>query len=208
MATFFMIGASGCGKSAGDERVDRNEKTPRHKASGVLKGDRLALRELEAFTSTGLAVLLTLAHTGIAGEKAFSLEQGAEIRVAGDERAGDTVSNRDGLAGGSAAADVDPEVKSAGGGSDDERLENSAALGFDGEVGLESASVHGDFTGAGGEANAGHGGLATAGAKIFGDLSHGSGKFGRWSSRRKITRYTRCRRVAEQRGGGFHPCTP
>src|SRR5581483_2042746 len=67
--------------------------------------ERLALRELEAPAGLAAAVLLALDGAAVAGEEAFLLQRGPEIRFIVRERLGDAVAHRAGLAGEAAAGD-------------------------------------------------------------------------------------------------------
>src|SRR5690606_38039362 len=58
----------------------------------------LALRERERAAGLGLAILLALDHTAVAGEEAAPLEHGAQIRFEVGQRLGDTVTHGAGLA--------------------------------------------------------------------------------------------------------------
>src|SRR5439155_17511379 len=87
-----------------------------------LNSSRLPFTVLETFASARLAVLLSFAHARVAGEQAVGLERRTQIGVGGQERARDAVPHRAGLAGGTAAADIDAHVKFAGGFGDGQRL--------------------------------------------------------------------------------------
>src|SRR5581483_6594818 len=131
----------------------------------ILTGSTFAV--LEAFAGAGLAVLLAFAFAGIAGEQAFGLEARAQVKVALDEGAGDAVTDGASLAVGAAALDIDPDVHLAGHGGDFERMVDDHAQGLGGEIIFERQAVDDDLAGAGGEADAGDGGLATTGAEEF-----------------------------------------
>ena len=94
------------------------------------------------------------------------------------QRAGDAVAHRGGLAVEAAAMYVDAHIELCGVVRELERLQHFRALGVGLEVFFHRAAVDGDFARAGGEADAGHGGLAAAGAEEFLDWCHrGSGIF-------------------------------
>src|SRR5271163_3439658 len=63
-----------------------------------------ALRELEARARLPVAVLLALDHPRIAGEEAFLLERGPEVRLEVGQRLGEAVTHRACLAGEAAAS--------------------------------------------------------------------------------------------------------
>src|SRR6478735_4982668 len=71
---------------------------------------RSALRELEAAAGLGLTELLTLDDTRVAGQEAFLLERAAKLRLVVGQRLGEAVTNRAGLAGETAAVNVDGDV--------------------------------------------------------------------------------------------------
>src|SRR5262245_26188639 len=73
----------------------------------------LALRELETGAGAALTVLLPLLLAGVAGQQASALQRRTVAGVEALERARDTVAERDGLARGSAAADVRGDVETA-----------------------------------------------------------------------------------------------
>ena len=65
---------------------------------------RSTFRELEAFARAGLAVFFAFAFARVAGQQTLGLEGGAQIRVKFEERAGNAMADRAGLAVGAAAA--------------------------------------------------------------------------------------------------------
>src|SRR5882724_1338511 len=137
---------------------------------GNRTGSTLAV--LEAFARPGLAVFFAFAFAGIAGEQTLGLEGGAQIDVGLQKGTGDAVPDGAGLAVGAAALDVDADVKLAGGGRGGQRLGDDHPERVGGEISFERASVDGDLAGAGGDADAGNGGLAPAGAEKFSDGCH------------------------------------
>src|SRR3712207_6637437 len=88
-----------CGKQKG-----RPESRPF--SNDVAEG-ALALRELEAAAGLLPAVLLTLDDARIAGQEAFLLERAAKLRLIVGQRLGEAVTDRAGLAGETAAVNVD-----------------------------------------------------------------------------------------------------
>lgn len=68
---------------------------------------RLALRELEAFPSAGLAGFFSFFHPGIAPEQSFRFERSAKIRVHQQEGPRDGEPRRARLAGSASARGVD-----------------------------------------------------------------------------------------------------
>src|ERR1700722_7109473 len=67
---------------------------------------RLTFRELEALARTRLAIFFAFAHARIACEQSFSLQRRTQRGVEFDQRAGNAVTNRVGLAVRPAARDV------------------------------------------------------------------------------------------------------
>src|SRR6185437_8833941 len=92
--------------------VANNKKPADHSASGFCKIPvRLTFAELETFASARLAVFFALFHTRIACQQAFSLQGRAKSRVREQQRAGNTMAHRAGLARGAAAGDVHAHVE-------------------------------------------------------------------------------------------------
>src|SRR5512132_3739157 len=67
----------------------------------------LSLAELEPGPRSALAVFLSFLHPGVAGQKALFLQLPAKLRVVLRQGAGDSVADRPGLSGSTAARDAD-----------------------------------------------------------------------------------------------------
>src|SRR5580692_9346258 len=70
----------------------------------------LTFAVLEAFACPGLAVFFAFLFAGIAGQQALGLERRAQGDVRLEQRARNAVTDRSGLAGRTAAHDVDADV--------------------------------------------------------------------------------------------------
>src|SRR6478609_2938728 len=139
-----------------------------------IPGKRLTLGELEALAGAGLAGLLALFLAGVTGEVTGLLEGNAELGIELQQGAGDAVGNRTGLAADAAAGDVHGHIELVLAVGSDERREGALHEVVVGEIGLELAFVDDGLAGAGNDADAGGGRLATAGAEIDGGFSaHG-----------------------------------
>jgi len=134
----------------------------------------LALGELEALAGAGLAGLLALFFARIAHQVAGLLEGGAQLGIELLEGAGDTVSNRTGLAGDAAASDVGGDIDlilHLDGEEGDVSLLGEVLVG---EVVVERAAVGDQLARAFGDTDAGGGGLTATGAGENGGFSaHG-----------------------------------
>src|ERR1017187_9684989 len=75
---------------------------------------RSTLRELEAFAGAGLAVFFALAGARVAREEAFRFQRGAQVGVELQQRAGNPVARRAGLAVRAAAGDIRSEGRRVG----------------------------------------------------------------------------------------------
>src|SRR5437870_738365 len=126
----------------------------------------LALRELEATTRTGAAVLLALDLAGIAGEQPGLLQGRTERGVRDQERTGHAEAHRTALPGLPTALDRDDRVVGLDRLGEDERLHQVEPVGLAREVVLERAAVHLHATGAGAQEHAGGGGLAATGSVV------------------------------------------
>jgi hypothetical protein len=146
-------------------KLELQQKTPPESGGVAKNSTRLTLAELEAFAGAGLTVLLTFAHTRIAGQETSGLKRSAQGGVDFEQRTSDAVANSAGLASRTAAFDVHTHVKFADAIGRDQRLLDDHAKHFGREIGFECAAVHGDFTGTARETNTGDSGLATASAK-------------------------------------------
>src|SRR3954463_11767569 len=124
---------------------------------------KLALRELEAAAGLGAAVLLALDDARVAGQEAFALDRGAQLRLVAGERGRDAVADRAGLAGEAAALDGRDHVILALAVGDVEHLVDDQAQGRPGEIDRLVAPVDDDLAGAGLQPDAGDGVLAAAG---------------------------------------------
>src|ERR1019366_7283336 len=124
MATFFKFifqilpGGSPCRRPKFSSRdgdtpsLPKQQKTPPDWTSGAWKFPvRSTFRELETFARARLAVFLALFHARIAREEALGLQRPPQVRVELQQRPGDAVPHRAGLAVRPAAADVDARVE-------------------------------------------------------------------------------------------------
>src|ERR1019366_7434146 len=98
---------------------------------------------------------------------AFRLERGAQVGVELQQRAGNAVAGRAGLDVRGVAGDITAHARLFGPAADGQRLRHGRAQGFEREINVKGAAVDGDLAAAGREADAGNGGLATAGAEEF-----------------------------------------
>src|SRR5690606_40487150 len=93
-----------CRGQAAKEKPTKEKRRSRSPAfSKDPKSERLTLRELEGPAGLGLAVLLTLDDTAVAGQEATLLEYGAQARLKIGEGLRDSVKNGTGLTGETAA---------------------------------------------------------------------------------------------------------
>src|SRR5688500_10298141 len=127
-----------------------NQKTRRCVAgsrfgSWCVAGSRLSLRELEAAAGAALAVLLTLLHPAVAGEKAGVAEGRLEAGVELGQGAAQAHDDRAGLAGRAAAVGVDQDVHLAAGVRHLQRAEDRLSVALVGEVFVERAAVDFDL---------------------------------------------------------------
>src|SRR5436309_215967 len=128
--------------------------------------ETLAIRELRRLARLVQAGFLALDLAGVAREIALALERDTQLRVEIDERAGDAVPHRAGLAGEPAAVHAHAQVVLAvearrPQGRGRERLPHRA-----GEVLLQRPAVHPRGAVAGSEDDAGDRGLALAGEGV------------------------------------------
>ena len=121
---------------------------------------RSTFRELETFARAGLAVFLAFLHARIAREEALGFQCAPQGRVKLQQRPGNAVANRAGLAVGTAAGDIDTRVQFFRRAGDGQRLGHCRPQGFQREIAFKLASIDGDFAGAGREPDARDGGLA------------------------------------------------
>ena len=134
----------------------------------VLWGDRLSLGELGSATGGLQTVLLSLLHSGVAGQEAGGLQGCAVLSVDAEESAGNAMTDSAGLAGNAAALDGADDVNLADGVGADQGLTNDELQGIETEVVVDVTAV--DDDGAGAvlvNANAGDGRLTSAGAVLI-----------------------------------------
>src|SRR5436190_23884726 len=112
------------------------------------------------------AVLLALLHPRIAGEEAALPKCEAVLRVQLEQRPGDPVADRAGLAGDPAAFDLDHRVEAALGAGHAERHAHVGLVDRCPEMLDERPAVHHDLALTGQEANPGDRGLAATGAGV------------------------------------------
>jgi len=107
---------------------------------------KLALRELETLTSALLAVLLALVLPGIARQKASLLQRAAELDIELNQSAGNTETNRPGLANDAAAIRQNQHVEPFLHLNRAQRLLHRNAGGFRREIILKRPAIHGDLS--------------------------------------------------------------
>ena len=144
----------------------------RRQARSVRSRTGLALGELRRLARLVQAGLLALDLARVAREVALALERHAKLGVGLDERPGDAVAHRAGLAADAAAVHADPEVVRAVGAGGLERAERRGAVRGTREVLLERAAVDPGLAVAGPEDDARDGRLALAGTEILRDVCH------------------------------------
>ncbi len=125
-----------------------------------------ALGELLGATGTAQAHFFPLHFAGVAGDEACLGERGFEGSLVVDQRAGDAVAHRTGLAGFAAAVDVDLDVEAFDVLGENEGLLDDHDGGLTAEILLDVFPVDRDFAGALLDEDAGHGAFATACAVI------------------------------------------
>src|SRR6185312_8303839 len=92
--------------------VATNKKPASLAASGFCKIPvRLTFAELETFASARLAVLFALFHTRIAGQQTFRFQRRTKSCVREQQRAGNTMAHRAGLACRTAAGDIHAHIE-------------------------------------------------------------------------------------------------
>jgi hypothetical protein len=126
----------------------------------------LALGELEAATGAGLAVLLTFDLTGVAAEEIVFAQDGFEGGVEFHEGAGEAQDDGAGLASVAATGDIDEHVNGADDLGELQGVGDVATVTGFGEVHVDFFVVDEVLAGAGLDADAGDGGLATARAPV------------------------------------------
>ena len=116
-------------------------------------------------------VLFALLHSRIAGKEPCLFQRAAKLRICGEQRAGDAVTNRARLAGRAAAVDVDVHVILFGKVRENQGRTDDHLEGFETEILVDVTLVDRDVAGAGEKTNARDGLLASAGADVS-DLCH------------------------------------
>src|SRR5690348_8772860 len=104
-----------------------------------------ALRELEAASGLGLAVFLALDHATVAREKALRLQRRTKPRLVIEQRLGDAMPHRAGLAREAAADHGAVHIELAEAIDDDERLIDQHAQHRPREIDRAVATVDGDL---------------------------------------------------------------
>ena len=149
----------------------KNEKYPASEDAGYNDlNNESALAELGRPAGSLQTVLLAFLHTRIAGQQAGFLQGAAHFGISLAQGTADAVTDRAGLAGQTAAADVDHDVKITDIGQV-HGLANRHLQGFKSEIIVDIALVDHDFAIAGNQADAGNGFFATANSTVF-SLSH------------------------------------
>jgi len=115
----------------------------------------LTLGELEALAGAGATWLLTLAHTGITGQKAFDLESDAMLGIKFVESAGNGKAECAGLALKSTTGGFGFNIVALHGIDRLKWLQDGVLLRNGWEVIVKTASVHADLAGAGDDMDAG-----------------------------------------------------
>src|SRR5688572_16786979 len=108
----------------------------------------LPLRELEAFSSALLSVLLAFLDSGIAGDQTGVFKRLPQVAIILEQRASDAVTNRSRLAGRAAARDVDDEVELVRRFRQLQRLANDHAQRFIWEIPVERLVIDLDLAAA------------------------------------------------------------
>src|ERR1700741_980853 len=116
---------------------------------------RLSLGKLESFPSTLLSVLFAFLNSRIASHETGVLESRAKVGVIFQQRSGDAVSDRPGLARRATASDVDNQIKLVRGFSQLQGLTDDHSQRFVGKVSIESFVINFDFAGAWSQINSG-----------------------------------------------------
>src|SRR5581483_8510194 len=137
--------------------------------SGLRSGPSmsLTLRVLRSTSGLAAADLLALDLAGIAGDETGVAKRLAQGLIVLDERPGDAVTDRAGLASDSAAIDLDGDVEARGELHRLERLPHDHAPRFTTEERVERPFVNGDLAVAGLEVDAGGCRLAAASAVVI-----------------------------------------
>ena len=133
-------GISKTGNAKDTEETFRN--APAHFAPALRR--RLALGELETFTSPGASVFFTFDFAGITGEEPGFFQRRPEFGIGYDQGSGNTQPERSGLAGQSAAQNGGFDIESLKIISEDQWLMHDHISGFSSEVGAEFFTVDGD----------------------------------------------------------------
>src|SRR5205823_3117059 len=132
------------------------------------KAELSALGKLRRFASLVEAGLLALDNPGVALEEAGALERLAQVRISLDERPGDPVAHRPGLAARAAAVDAHADIERALDACDLQRAHRQLAVGEPRKVVLDRPAVEPSGAIAGTQNHARDGGLALAGALVLG----------------------------------------
>ena len=132
----------------------------------------LSLGELGSAACGFEAVLLSLLHSGVAGQEPGGLQIGAVLGVHLQQGAADAVAQGAGLAGNAAAGNGGHDVNLVHGGGGHQRLTGDKLQGLQAEILVDVTAVDGDSAGAAGEQmNPGHGGLPATSAVMIGLLA-------------------------------------
>src|SRR5208282_3173238 len=138
----------------------------------------LALRELEAAARFGLAVFLAFDHPRVAGDEAAALEHSAQLRLVPDQRLGQTMAHRAGLARKAAARNGANHIVLTLAVCGDQRLLDQHAQHRPGKISFHRPSIDDDLAGAHLDPNASNRVLAFAGgigAALLVELLHVDG---------------------------------
>ena len=117
---------------------------------------RLSLRELRSATSGFEAVLLSLLHTRVSGKETSGLQSRSVLCICLKQCAGDAVTDRAGLAGHSAALNIDQYVELISVLSQHERLADDGLQGLKSEIIVDISLIDRDLTGSRYKVNTGN----------------------------------------------------
>lgn len=133
----------------------------------------LAFGELEAFTSSLAAILLTFFNARVAGKKAFASQTGAVLRSRFGKGAGNTVADCSNLSGNTTASDQNQNIETSHGISGLEAGEDLLSeTGTATDVVFDGTTINGHLTCAGYQTHPGRGALSSSGADVLNYASH------------------------------------
>src|SRR5882724_346806 len=145
--------------------IPRTPSVPKYSRTATL-----AFAELRCFAGLVEASLLALDDPGVPLEEAGALERLAQVRIGLDERAGDPVAHRPGLAARAAAVDAHSHVERALDACDLQRGHRQLAVREAGKVVLDRPPVEPGAAVTGAQDHPRNGGLALTGSLVLGRL--------------------------------------